>query len=172
MSSMLVEVATPSSFSVSSAYAISSSRPSVATSAGNVAIAPKRMGCFETMSASCSLIRLASWQASSPFAWLAESGSDKTDAEIPFASMSDKDCSTDQGGSLSIGACDPRFVMMWEWTSMILLMCSCDGKSRLHFSCLSFSRNPLADVRWAILERDVVRFAALEKTDRVLIHEG
>ena len=33
-------------------------------------------------------------------------------------------------------------------------------------------RDPLADVRWAILERDVVRFAALEKTDRVLIHEG
>src|SRR5216684_3532564 len=37
---------------------------------------------------------------------------------------------------------------------------------------VSFSRDPLADVRWAILERDVVRFAAIEKTDRVLIHEG
>jgi hypothetical protein len=42
--------------------------PSVVASAGNVAIAPKRVGCFETMSASCSLIRLASWQASGPFA--------------------------------------------------------------------------------------------------------
>src|SRR5712664_970012 len=94
--------------------------------------------------------------------------------------MSDIDCSIDQGGSLSVGACDPRFVMMWEWTSMILLRLAIeeyphvflDGKSRLHFSCLSFSRDPLADICWAILERDVVRFAALEKTDRVLIHEG
>ena len=51
-------------------------------------------------------------------------------------------------------------------------MCSCDGKSQLLFSCLSFSRDPFADICWAILERDVVRFAALEKTDRVLIHEG
>jgi hypothetical protein len=55
-------------FSVSSAYAISPSRPSVPASAGNVAIAPKRVGCFETISASYSLIRLASWQASGPFA--------------------------------------------------------------------------------------------------------
>lgn len=47
----------------------------------------------------------------------------------------------------------------------------CDGKSRLHFSCLAFSRNPLADICWAIPERDVVRFAAFEKTDRVLIHQ-
>src|SRR5258708_10196990 len=37
---------------------------------------------------------------------------------------------------------------------------------------LWFSRDPLAYVCWAILERDVVLFAALEKTDRVLIHEG
>jgi hypothetical protein len=37
---------------------------------------------------------------------------------------------------------------------------------------LSFSRDPLADICWAVLKRDVVRFAALEKTDRVLIHEG
>src|SRR6266446_10098052 len=73
------------------------------------------------MSASSSLIRRASWQAAGPFAWSAESGSDSTDAAIPFASMSDKDCSIDQDGSLSIGACDPRFVMMCEWTSMILL---------------------------------------------------
>ena len=34
-----------------------------------------------------------------------------------------------------------------------------------------FSSNPLADVRWAILELYVVRFAALKKTDNVLIHE-
>src|SRR6266404_2014654 len=93
------------------------------------------MGCFETMSASCSLIRLASWQASSPFAWLAESGSDKTDAAIPFASMSDKDCSIDQGGSFSIGACDPRFVMMWEWTSMMPVIFRAEGVERLSFFC-------------------------------------
>jgi len=43
-------------------------RPSVAASAGNVAIAPKRVGCFETMSASCSLIRLASWAGLRPVA--------------------------------------------------------------------------------------------------------
>src|SRR6266481_6595122 len=51
-------------------------------------------------------------------------------------------------------------------------ICSCEGKAQLPFSCLSSSRDPLADICWAILERDVVRFAALEKTDRVLIHEG
>src|SRR5258708_3461451 len=87
------------------------------------------------MSASCSLIRLASPQASGPFASLAESGSDKTDAEIPFASMSDKDCSIDQGGSLSIGACDPRFVMMWEWTSMMPVIFRAEGVDRLSFFC-------------------------------------
>jgi hypothetical protein len=38
------------------------------------------------------------------------------------------------------------------------------------FLCSSpFSRDPLADVCWAILERDVVRFAAAKKTDSVLI---
>src|SRR6266403_4347331 len=135
MSSMLVEVATPSSFRVSSAYAISSSTPSVAANAGNVVIAPNRVGCFETMSASCSLIRLASSQASGPFASLAASGSDKTDAEIPFASMSDKDRSIDQGGSLSIGACDPRFVMMWEWTSIMPVIFRAEGVDRLSLFC-------------------------------------
>ena len=33
-----------------------------------------------------------------------------------------------------------------------------------------FSRDPLADVRRAIVELDAVRFAALKKTDGVLIH--
>src|SRR5258708_15600583 len=37
---------------------------------------------------------------------------------------------------------------------------------------LWFSRDPLADICCAILERDVVRFAALEKTDPPFIHEG
>ena len=41
--------------------------------------------------------------------------------------MSDKDCSIDQGGSLSIGACDPRFVMMWEWTSMMSVIFRVEG---------------------------------------------
>jgi hypothetical protein len=45
--------------------------------------------------------------------------------------MSDKDCSIDQGGSLSIGACDPRFVMMWEWTSMMPLILPAGGVDRL-----------------------------------------
>src|SRR5713101_7381102 len=51
-------------------------------------------------------------------------------------------------------------------------MCPCDGKSQLQFACLSSSRDPLADICWAILERDVVLFAALQKIDPVLIHEG
>jgi hypothetical protein len=33
----------------------------------------------------------------------------------------------------------------------------------------SFSRDPLADVCWAILELDAVGFAALKKTDSVFI---
>ncbi len=34
----------------------------------------------------------------------------------------------------------------------------------------SFSRDPPADVRWAILEGDAVGFAPLEKTDGIAIH--
>jgi hypothetical protein len=49
--------------------------------------------------------------------------------------MSDKDCSIDQGGSLSIGACDPRFVMMWEWTSMMPVIFREEGVERLLFFC-------------------------------------
>jgi hypothetical protein len=45
--------------------------------------------------------------------------------------MIDKDCSIDQGGSLSIGACDPRFVMMWEWTSMMSVIFRAEGGDRL-----------------------------------------
>src|SRR5258708_9604204 len=41
--------------------------------------------------------------------------------------MSDKDWSMDQGGSLSVGACDPRFVMMWEWTSMMPVIFRAEG---------------------------------------------
>jgi hypothetical protein len=36
----------------------------------------------------------------------------------------------------------------------------------------SFSRDPLPNVRWAILELDAVRFAALKKFDCVSIHQG
>ncbi len=43
----------------------------------------------------------------------------------------------------------------------------------LRFLCASsFSRDPLADVGWAILEGDAVRFATPKKIDGVLIHEG
>ena len=35
----------------------------------------------------------------------------------------------------------------------------------------SFSRDPPADVRWAILEGDAVRFATPKKIDGVLIHK-
>src|SRR6266436_3050299 len=45
--------------------------------------------------------------------------------------MSDKDCSIDQAGSLSIGACEPRFVMMWEWTSMMPVILHAEGADRL-----------------------------------------
>ena len=38
-------------------------------------------------------------------------------------------------------------------------------------SSLSFSRDPFADICWAVLKRDIVRFTALEKTNRFLIHE-
>src|SRR5260370_27989591 len=37
---------------------------------------------------------------------------------------------------------------------------------------LPFSRDPLADVGWAIPELEAVRFAAPKETDTVLIHEG
>jgi hypothetical protein len=41
------------------------------------------------------------------------------------------------------------------------------------FLCSSpFSRDPHADVRWAIPELEAVRFAATKETDSVLIHEG
>jgi hypothetical protein len=36
----------------------------------------------------------------------------------------------------------------------------------------SFFRDPLADVCWTILELNVVGFAASQKTDSVLIHQG
>src|SRR5258708_39456699 len=49
--------------------------------------------------------------------------------------MSDKDCWIDQGGSLSIGACDPRFVMMWEWTSIMPVIFRAEGVDRLSFFC-------------------------------------
>jgi hypothetical protein len=49
--------------------------------------------------------------------------------------MSDKDCSIDQGGSLSIGACDPRFVMMWEWTSMMPVIFRAEGVVEMVFIC-------------------------------------
>src|SRR5580692_2577926 len=39
------------------------------------------------------------------------------------------------------------------------------------FLCSSpFSRDPLADIRWAIAELEAVRFAAPKETDSVLIH--
>jgi len=34
-----------------------------------------------------------------------------------------------------------------------------------------FSRDPLADVWWAILEPDAVGFAVLKKTDNALVHQ-
>src|SRR6266436_9013839 len=45
--------------------------------------------------------------------------------------------------------------------------CSCSDEP---LTLASFSRDPLADVCWAILELDVAGFAALKKTDSVLIH--
>ena len=47
--------------------------------------------------------------------------------------MIDKDCSIDQGGSLFIGACDHRFVMMWEWTSMTSVILRAKGVDWLSF---------------------------------------
>ena len=41
---------------------------------------------------------------------------------------------------------------------------------KLHF--MSFSSDPLADVRWTILELNTIRFAASEKPDNVSIHES
>ncbi len=49
--------------------------------------------------------------------------------------MIDKDSSIDQAGSLSIGACDPILVMMWEWTSMMPVIFSCGGNG-LSFFCM------------------------------------
>ena len=49
--------------------------------------------------------------------------------------MIDKDCSIDQGGSLSIGACDPRFVMMWEWTSMMSVILRAGDEGWLSLFC-------------------------------------
>src|SRR5260370_29010125 len=74
---MLVVVATPSIFSVSSAYSISASAPS-ASKPGNVATAPKRLGCLEMISARTSLLRLATSRASCPVALLAEAGAEST----------------------------------------------------------------------------------------------
>src|ERR1700761_6788471 len=41
----------------------------------------------------------------------------------------------------------------------------------IFFVSLPFSRDPLADVCWAIVELDAARFATLKKTDSVLIHQ-
>src|SRR3981081_4517619 len=55
------------------------------------------------MSASVSLMRLAISRASCPVAWLAESGSERTHAEMACSSIYEIALSTDQSGGLCPG---------------------------------------------------------------------
>ncbi len=49
--------------------------------------------------------------------------------------------------------------------------CSCPHSHLILFVGVRFSRDPLADICWAILQLDAARFAAPKKTDNVLIHQ-
>src|SRR5258707_10011071 len=84
---------------------------------------------------------------------------------LPSASLADFASATSrEAAGLTVAASPAQLVC--AAIQLLLFVCP------LCFRDVTFSRDPLADVSWTILELDTFRFTSLKKPDRVPIHQG
>src|SRR5260370_40471837 len=84
---------------------------------------------------------------------------------LPSAALADFASGTSsEAAGLTVAASPAQLVS--AAIQLLLFVCP------LCFRDVTFSRDPLADVSWTILELDTFRFTSLKKPDRIPIHQG